>query len=249
MERITIGRIPVNLMSEEMLHFEIEKIIANNSRKTILHSNANLVQLANSSDKWLLKYFSEDVDFIMCDGSGVQLAALITNQKIPQKIAYNIWFWKFAKFCNTNKFSIFLLGGKPEVVEKAAENLKTRNEGLQVFFHHGYFNKQVSSIENQQVIDMINRIKPNILLVCFGMPIQEKYVKEHIDSFNINIAMTGGGALDFFAGNSRVAPIFFRKIYLEWFYRLCLEPRRLFKRYIIGNFKFLYYIFKYRRSE
>jgi len=246
MEKIIIGRIPVHLINYDILHSHIANLISEKKRKAILHSNAHLVQLANSKEQWLQDFFLNDVELVMCDGSGIQLAAYLTNQKIPEKIAYNIWFWEFAKFCSSNKFSIFLLGGKEEVVELAAKNLKSKNAELKLFYHHGYFNKNTYSNENKMVIDLINEIRPNILVVCFGMPLQEKYIKENINKLNVNIVMSAGGALDFFAGKSKVAPFVFRKFYLEWLYRLLLEPYRLFQRYLIGNFKFLYYAIKYK---
>lgn len=249
MDSIKVGRIPVHLFTEDSLHSTIEDIIIKGQRKTVLNSNAHLVQLANSEEHWLIDYFTKEVDFVMCDGSGIQLGAKLTGQKVPEKIAYNIWFWNFARFCAEKNFSIFLLGAKDGVAKKAAERLAEKSPGLKIFYHHGYFDKSKGSQENEAIIRKINEVKPNILLVCFGMPVQEQYIRENLNRFDTNIFMSGGGALDFFSGNAKTAPAFFRFLYLEWFYRLCSDPKRLWKRYLIGNFKFLYYTIKYRHDK
>lgn len=249
MDNIKVGRIPVNLFTEDTLHREIKHIIGHRQKKTILHSNAHLVQLANSTEPWLVDYFNNEVDYVMCDGSGIQLGAKLTGQKVPEKIAYNIWFWHFAKFCAENNYSIFLLGAKDGVAKQAAENLMKENPALKVYYHHGYFDKTAGSAGNEEIIGIVNKVKPNVLLVCFGMPVQEDYIRKNIDRFDTNIVMSAGGALDFFAGNSKTAPAVFRRLYLEWFYRLCSDPRRLWKRYLVGNFKYLYYTLKYRNDQ
>lgn len=249
MDSVKVGRIPVHLFTENTLHQEIKDSIHNHQKKTILHSNAHLVQLANSTDPWLIDFFNNEVDFVMCDGAGIQLGAKLTGQKVPEKIAYNVWFWNFARFCASNNFSIFLLGARDGVAKKAAQNLMKENPALRVHYHHGYFNKEANSRENEETIAQVNKVKPNVLLICFGMPVQEKYIRENISRFETNILMSGGGALDFFAGNARTAPAIFRYLYLEWFYRLCSDPRRLWKRYLIGNFKYLYYTLKYRNDK
>ncbi|MES2680262.1 MAG: WecB/TagA/CpsF family glycosyltransferase [Bacteroidota bacterium] len=249
MHSVKVGRIPVHLFTEETLHQEIKNIITSDQKKTVLNSNAHLVQLANSDEPWLIDYFNNEVDFVMCDGSGIQLGAKLTGQLVPEKIAYNVWFWNFAEFCANNNFSIYFLGAKDGVAKMAAENLVNKNPDLRVYYHHGYFDKSSNSAENEEVIRRINEVKPNVLLVCFGMPFQERYIRENISRFNTNVLMSGGGALDFFAGKAKTAPAIFRHLYLEWFYRLCSDPRRLWKRYLVGNFKYLYYVLKYRNDK
>lgn len=247
-EHINIGGIKVHLFSVESLHNEIDRIIKTDGKRTVLNSNAHLVQMANSKEPWLLDYFNREVDYVVCDGAGIQLGAKFTGQKVPEKITYNVWFWEFASFCAKNNHSIFLLGAKEGVAQKAALRLIDRNPGLRVHYHHGYFNKEKGNEENEKIINLINEIKPNVLVTCFGMPVQEKYIKENYSRLDVNVFLTGGGALDFISGNIKTAPLFISKLYMEWFYRLCLDPKRLWKRYLIGNFRYLYYVFKYGKG-
>lgn len=248
-ERIQIGRIPVDLFTEDSLNNTIGEIIRNGEKKTVLHSNAHLVQMTNHLYPWVIGYYNSNVDYIMCDGGGLRLMAKINGLKVPEKIAYNVWFWNFATYCAENDFSIFLLGAKEGVAEKAAEKLIEKNPSLKLFHHNGYYNKEKDSEENKKVVETVNQSKANVLLVCFGMPNQEQYVKENFEQLNVNVFMTGGGALDYFSGEVKVCPPMVSKLYMEWFYRMCQRPKKLFKRYFFGNIRFIYYALKYRKYK
>lgn len=100
--------------------------------------------------------------------------------------------------------------------------------------HDGYFDKSVDSQENQMVIEKINKVRPNILLVGFGMPVQEYWLQENWEKIDTNIALTGGAVFDYLSGELRRAPRWMTDHGLEWLGRLIIEPRRLWKRYIIG---------------
>lgn len=244
--KISVGQIPVHLFTTDTINDTVLDVVKRKDKIYLLNANAHLVQLANSKDnKWMIDFFNNEVDYVMCDGAGIQLAAKITNQPVPIKIAYNVWFWDFIKFCAKNNLSIYLLGAKPEVVKKAAGNLQNAAEGLQVHYHHGYFDKQKDSDDNIKIKQEINGVKPNILLVAFGMPLQEQWLRENMNDLDVNVMMTAGGAFDFFSGNMKVAPSIVSKLYLEWLFRLSQEPKRLWKRYIFGNLKFIYYSLKY----
>jgi N-acetylglucosaminyldiphosphoundecaprenol N-acetyl-beta-D-mannosaminyltransferase len=244
-QSVNIGRIPVHLFTVNSLHAAINNVIEKNGKAKVLHANAYLVSLANTSEHWYLPFYNEKVDMCMCDGAGIQLAAKLTGQRVPEKITYNIWFYEFATFCAQNNYSIFLLGSKPNVAELAIEELTKLNPTLELYCHHGYFNKEKSHPENKKVIETINKVKPNVVLVAFGMPLQEKWILENFEDVEANIFLTGGAAIDYMAKIVKNAPVIFSKIYLEWFYRLLREPKRLGRRYTIGNYHFLKAALKY----
>ena len=112
--------------------------------------------------------------------------------------------------------------------------------------HHGYFDRTLGGEENNHVIQMINSAKPNVLIVGFGMPFQERWLLENWEHVDANIFLTGGACLDYMSGRVRRAPRWMLDNGLEWLYRLLLEPVRLWKRYLIGNPLFLYRIAKQR---
>ena len=102
------------------------------------------------------------------------------------------------------------------------------------------------SIENNQVIEEINNASPHIILVCFGMPVQEYWLEKNWSRINANVALNGGAALDYIAGTLKRPPAWMTENGLEWLGRMLIEPRRLWKRYIIGNTVFSLRLLKER---
>lgn len=246
MKRIKIANIPIDLFTFDSLNNSIGLSVKQTQKfpTIFLHANAYLVELANTKEQWLKEYFNS-IDFVICDGSGIQLAARITGQKIPEKIPFNIWIWKLAKYLSDNSISLYLLGSDIKTINKAKQNLKDSNPNLDIRgHHHGYFNKEINHDENNKIIEKINNSSPDVLIVGFGMPIQESWVKENMDRLKVKAIITCGGGFDFVAGNKPVAPTIFRKLYLEWLFRFLLEPKRLFKRATLSNYNFLKLLFK-----
>ena len=240
-KRIFIAGIPVDTFDVSGLHSRIKETIESGRKKVFLHANARLIELANTNQKWLVAFFNEEDKYIMCDGSGVQLAALIYRKVVPVKIPYNVWLWFFFKFAAQHKFGIYLLGADQETIARAAKNAVSHSPDLLLKgYRNGYFDKEVNSKENQSVISSINDSNCDILIVGFGMPIQEKWIKDNIKSLNVKAIFTCGGAFDFISGNKAIAPLVFRNLHLEWLFRFFLEPFRLFERAIVSNLRFIW---------
>jgi N-acetylglucosaminyldiphosphoundecaprenol N-acetyl-beta-D-mannosaminyltransferase len=146
--------------------------------------------------------------------------------------------------CQQYDLSLFLLAGKPGVAEVAAGKLKTVAPDLEIATHHGYFQKTGS--ENEQVIARINAFRPDILYVGFGMPLQEKWIKNNIDRVETKVFLPLGACLDFYTGQVYRGPRWLTDHGLEWLARLLTEPRRLWRRYLIGNPRFLGRVLKQR---
>jgi N-acetylglucosaminyldiphosphoundecaprenol N-acetyl-beta-D-mannosaminyltransferase len=102
--------------------------------------------------------------------------------------------------------------------------------------HHGYFSPQ----EEAAVLEDINSSHAKILLVALGAPRQDKWIAEHKASINSKVLIGVGGLLDFYSGRIPRAPYWVRELGMEWFYRFCQEPRRMWRRYFLGNLDFLY---------
>src|SRR5690606_29158132 len=227
-DKIEIANIPIHLFTVSTLHKTIKVAVISNSKTLFLHANARLIELANSKEKWLQEFFNMENGYVICDGAGVQLAARLTNQEVPEKIPYNSWIWPFAQFMSEENFTVFLLGADKSTISTSKRRLEERVPGLRIVgIRDGYFNKDRNSADNQKVVEYINECDPDILLVGFGMPIQERWVKENYDSINSRCIFPCGGAFDFISGNKPVAPKIFQKLYLEWLFRFVLEPVRL----------------------
>jgi N-acetylglucosaminyldiphosphoundecaprenol N-acetyl-beta-D-mannosaminyltransferase len=138
---------------------------------------------------------------------------------------------------------IYLLGGQPGIADKVAKWIETHTPGLTVCgTRDGYFRPQ----DEASVVAEIAASQPDLLLVALGVPRQEMFIAEHLGEFNCQVAIGVGGLFDFYSGLRQRAPVWMRKSGLEWLYRLSLEPKRLAKRYLLGNPLFLCRVLKER---
>ena len=242
MKEIKILNSRVHLISVEYLHMHIRDSILNDNKRIIGNLNIHAANIAFKSH--LYRRFLNECSLIFCDGKGIQLGAWLLGKDIPEHITYHTWTWQLLKFCEEKNFSLFFLGSKDGVGQKAIVNMKKKYPKLKLSCHHGYFDK--NGDENGKVIEMINKFNPNIIIVGFGMPLQEKWILENKENINTNIFLNGGAFLEWMSGNQKQAPAILTSLGLEWFYRLMKEPRRLFHRYVIGNPLFIYRILKQR---
>jgi len=229
----------------KQLHLLMAQIIQSKKQERILNVNVHGLNLAYE-EKWF-RDFLNSAEIVFCDGAGVRLGARLLGYNLSPRITYADWAWQLAEFAESHGFTLFFLGAKPGVAEKAATKLKEHHPNLQIVgIHHGYFDKTPGSSENEAVIDQINAVNPNILLVGFGMPLQEKWLLNNWDKIDANIALTGGAVFDYISGELRRGPKWMTDHGFEWLARLIIEPRRLWKRYIIGNPLFLWRVLKQR---
>lgn len=214
------------------------------SQKAVIN-NANIHALNLSFNNIEFKQVLNKSQLVFCDGYGLVLAARLAGVKgaltrsTPPDFIEDICHW-----CEENSRSLFFLGGIPGVALKATELLQLKYPKLKIYSHHGYFDKQKNSEGNRVVINEINKIKPDLLLVGFGMPEQELWIEENKQILDVKIFMSVGGAFDYISGYKLRAPQFLSNNCLEWLWRLVLEPRRLWRRYILGIPLFFYRFFR-----
>ena len=157
------------------------------------------------------------------DGAGVVLAAKLRKTPLKEKVAGIDFARNMLSVFARRGTRLYLLGSKPGVAEQAAEKMKEIAPGLIVCgCADGYFKDELP------VIERINAAQAEALFVCLGAPKQERFMFSHRDELPTVRLMAGlGGSLDGFAGNVKRAPEWMIKCQLEWFYRLCKEPKRI----------------------
>lgn len=190
----------------------------------------------------------DDAFLVLNDGLGVDIAAWRQGKKFKENLNGSdlIDEGEFLKLCAKKGFTVFILGGKPEVLDKAIVNYSANYPNLKIVGnHHGYFDTE----EDINVVDRINKSQADILLVCFGCPKQELWIHKYKKLLKVKLAFGLGGSIDQVAKVIPRAPRIFIKTRFEWFYRLCQEPRRLFWRYTIGNIIFLWRVLLNRRPN
>ncbi len=176
-------------------------------------------------------------DEIYPDGIGLQVACKILGRQMKDNLNGTDLFPALCERLQTTEHRVFLLGARQQVVEKVAENIATRYPDLRLCgYRNGYFSKD----EAPQIIDQIKQSQADIVLVAMGVPAQETFINQMLPHLNKGVVMGVGGLFDFVSGRIPRAPLWMRETGLEWLYRLIREPKRLWRRYIIGNMVFFW---------
>ena len=239
---ISILGVNVHLVTRAVLQARIAEIIREDQHVLILNVNAQALNLA-CEHPWLRRFFN-NAEIMFCDGFGVMLVARLLGYKIPERITYADWMWELASIAANSGYTMFFLGAKSSVAEKAALLLRGQFPDLKIVgTHHGYFNKRSNGNENNDIIEEISTLHPNLLVLGMGMPTQELWLMENWARINANIALTGGAVFDYVSGDLQRAPHWMTEHGLEWLGRLIIEPRKLWKRYLIGNPLFFWRVF------
>ena len=180
-------------------------------------------------------------DAVFPDGVGVRIAANWLGSQIPNNVNGTDMFPLLCEELQTQGRSIYLLGAKPEVVEKLAGLMALRYPNLKIAGYHDGYSMQH---DPDQLLAKINASAPDLLLVAMGAPQQEHWINTHMPDLNVKAAMGVGGLFDFYSGHVSRAPEFLREMSLEWVWRLAVQPLDKGSRYLIGNPLFLYRVMK-----
>lgn len=213
----------------------IEASIRMRRQAMVLNVNAHAVEVANRDPRFREILWSAPLVF--CDGKGVQWAARLLGTPLPERFTPPDWIHRLTSTCAREGWGMFLLGGAPGVADEAADFLRVRHPGLSVHAHHGYFEK--AGPQNDEVVRLINTSGARVLLVGFGMPLQEYWISENLPVLGPRVALSVGALLDYLAGRVYRAPDWMTRSGFEWLARLLVEPRRLWRRYLIGNTRFI----------
>ena len=185
-------------------------------------------------------------DAVWPDGSGVRIAGRILGFPVPANVNGTDLFPMLCRAVEGDgpgSRSVFMFGGEPGVAEKAAENAVRMFPGLRIAGVCDGFRPP------GEAESAIAAAHPDILLVALGVPLQEKWIAARLGSLDCGCVLAVGGLLDFVSGRHARAPMWMRRHGIEWMHRFMLEPRRMFRRYIIGNPLFMARVARERRAR
>lgn len=232
-----------NLAMNEILEI-IKRSIFNKEKKSIFFINADCLNKTFSNENY--KQTLKKADLVLPDGSGINIACNILKEKLKQNVNGTDMLPYICSLSQKNSFKIFLLGSKEGVAFKAKEKLLEKYPNLQIVgTHHGYINNKKEEV---QVIKTINKSKCDILLVAMGAPMQEIFIDKYKKQLDLSVVIGVGGLFDFYSSNIKRAPMYLRETGFEWVYRMIQEPKRMWKRYILGNPLFIYRVLKYKKQ-
>jgi N-acetylglucosaminyldiphosphoundecaprenol N-acetyl-beta-D-mannosaminyltransferase len=235
---VKISQVHVDLFTvDELLEYVTESVWAPESR-IITYANVNTANLAVRSE-WFKRFLEREVSATFCDGIGLLIGARILGHKVRSewRMTAPDFFDQFAELCSTKGLSVYLLAGQPGVADIAIARVKSKIPSLVIHGHHGFFNK--AGPDNQAVIDDINRKAPDILCLGFGSPLQEAWIVQNRDQLKVQVYLPLGAWLDFYSGSTWRGPRWLTDNGAEWLCRMVTNPRRLWKRYLVGNPRFI----------
>ncbi len=203
----------------------IEK--SNKTCKIIVAPNTEFIMMAQKDEEFF--NILRNAELATPDSVGVMLGGKIQKKPFKQRIPGQAYFRKILEIGEQEEWTFYMLGGEGNVPELAVSNVKKDYPNLKIIgYHEGFFKED----SEEDVIKEINRLKPNVLFVAMGAPIQEKWIYKHKDELQVDIAAGQGGTFDYEAGKIKRAPKIVQKLCIEWLWRLILQPTRI-KRMIV----------------
>jgi N-acetylglucosaminyldiphosphoundecaprenol N-acetyl-beta-D-mannosaminyltransferase len=196
--------------------------------------NAAKVVRARSDER--LDAILLDAQLLNADGQSIVWAARLLGDRLPERVAGIDLMFRLLDVAEREDLGVFFLGGRPEILEKAIENVRDSYPRLRIGgYHHGYFNDSASA----DVCAAVTRAEVAILFIAMSSPRKEYWAHEHRDRLDARLVMGVGGAVDILAGATARAPAWMQRAGLEWLFRLVQEPRRLGPRYFVTNVHFV----------
>ncbi len=225
MKEIYILGTKINDLSLAEVIEQIQIKLQANEKSYIVTPNPEICLLAHK-DK-IFRQILQRSFISIPDGFGLKIGAFIFGKKLHNITTGADLAWQILNLAEQKKYSVLILGGKENVGLKALRNIADKYRGLTVqYINGGSFDSHGNSV-NKNLIEEINNLAPDIIFVCLGAPKQEYFMAENIDKLaNVKLLLGVGGSIDFIAGEIRRAPQSWRRIGLEWLWRLIQEPWR-----------------------
>ena len=222
----TLEIIDKRITSQQSLHH----VVVNAGKIVAMQEDAQLMQSVN------------EADLINADGQAVVWASKVLGKPLKERVAGIDLMQNLVELAYNNNHKIFLFGAKEEVVKKViAIYTKKYSKNLIAGYRNGYYNKE----DEASIAKEIASSGANMLFVAITSPKKENFLYEFKNELKaVNFIMGVGGSFDVIAALTKRAPIWMQNNGLEWFYRFIQEPKRMWKRYLVGNSKFIYLVFK-----
>jgi len=212
----------------------IESAVLAGSKAHVAFVNADCVNIAASDETYRDRLAA--MAWVFVDGIGMRIAGRLLNQPVRDNVNGTDLFPRLCEALARHDRSLYLLGGRPGVAAAAADWARTRFPGLRIAgSRDGYF----AADDSHAVVTEIQETRPDVLLVAMGVPVQEAWMARHATATGATVTLGVGGLFDYYSGRIPRAPLWMRRLGLEWMFRLLQEPGRLWRRYLVGNVVFL----------
>lgn len=235
MNRIHILNANIDNLSMRETLIRVQETIENKEQLHHVVVNAGKI-IALQKDLQLRKSVNES-DIINADGQSVVWASRFLGKPLRERVAGIDLMVNLVELAYEKDYKIFFFGAKEDVVKKVVETYSDKySSDIIAGYRNGYFDKN----EEKDIAKQISDSGANILFVAISSPTKENFLYENKGLLNkVNFIMGVGGSFDVVAGVVKRAPLWMQKVGLEWFYRFAQEPKRMWKRYLVGNTKFI----------
>jgi N-acetylglucosaminyldiphosphoundecaprenol N-acetyl-beta-D-mannosaminyltransferase len=224
-----------NVTFDEAVDWIVERV---RSGRPANIATANLDFVTQAWNDPELQRILIDADLVLVDGFPIVKLAPFFGPRLKGRVTGSDLTPMLAEKAAEEGFRIYGLGSAAGVAEAAMKILKTRHPKLKVAGAYSPPFAPLLEMDHRDLLKRLEAAHPDILFVALGSPKQEKFISMHVRGWNVPVAMGVGASLDFITGEQKRAPVWMRRIYLEWFWRICCSPRRLFVRYL-SNLRFL----------
>lgn len=229
---IKILGVRINNIDMDEAMAKIDRFFESDELNYIYTPNPEIVMRAGRDEEF--KKIINSASLNLCDGIGLIIASKLKKKPLKSRVTGYDTSIKILELMNEKHLSLFLLGAKPGIAEKAIEKINNDYPNIVIAgYNNGYFNGShnghASCDEEEALIQKINDSKTDAIFVGMGAGYQEKFIYYNKDKLKTKLAIANGGVIDVLAGNVKIAPAFIRNIGMEWLYRLIKEPKR-FKR-------------------
>lgn len=232
----------IDILSEKQALERIEGFYRSNGTSTVFFVNSHCFNISQQDKEYKTALMNSEL--VLNDGIGIKLGAKLIGLDLIENLNGTDLIPKIVQQACKLKKNIYLLGGKEGIAYEASKKLKLRFPDISISgTRSGYF-----SLEDAPGI--IKELDgADLLILGMGVPKQEVWAFTNKNKLkDVKIIIAGGAILDFISGNVNRAPEWIRELNLEWFYRLLLEPGRLWRRYLIGNIKFFLHLLRLKRN-
>ena len=230
--KVNILGIEVSSITLPYLLKEFKDTIRSNSKASVCITPVNSILAANKNA--VVKTIYNNATYTLCDGVPVLWASKFLGTPIAERITGLDLLPSLLSFCSDNNFSLFFLGASPGVGFSLKAKAEQLYPGIKINgVYCPPFAEKFEQAENDKMIALINEAKPDFVLVSLTAPKQDIWIAENLQKLDTKICIGIGGAFEVTAGLIPRAPHWMQVNGLEWFYRFCKEPKRMFRRYFM----------------
>ncbi|MEK6410672.1 MAG: WecB/TagA/CpsF family glycosyltransferase [Acidobacteriota bacterium] len=234
---VTVAGIRIANLSEDEAVELVGKLVSEGGPHYAAVVNAAKIVTANRDET--LKRALLEADIVTADGMSVVWASRLLRRALKQRVTGIDLFQRLVEHAARCGLSVYFLGAREESVRGTVRRLTARHPNLRVA---GYRNGYFAASESNAVAEAIKQSAPDLLFVAMGSPVQEYWIASNLARTGARFALGVGGSFDHVGGLAARAPRWMQRVGLEWFHRLIREPRRLWRRYLVGNLKFIWLV-------